>query len=202
MKLTHLSELCSHAHCYSKSWCMKMLKKSVRNNGQCMLNLLWNNAATKNPIILREVSHLCWHQVFVLFVLRHDVKACRNAFKLVVELFLYCAHRNELCLQSLYHECLNLAMIAHSAFTNCHGCAAGHGVRQAPHALKVLNASHVEEISLSGLTTRHFAVMLTKVKAAGDKFDVHGSTAWNAWSRMLFVNAWMFQIYHSNIEMT
>lgn len=53
---------------------------------------------------------------------------------------------------------------------------------------------NVEEISLSDLTTRHFAGMLTKMKAVGHKFAVHGSTAWNAWSRMLFVNAWVVQI--------
>ena len=112
-----------------------------RSPWETSVNACYGTMLQQNPIILREVSHLCWHQVFVLFVLRHDVKACRKIFKLVVELFLYCAHRNKLCLQSLYHECLNLAMIAHSASTNCHGCAAGHGVRQAPHALKVLNAS-------------------------------------------------------------
>lgn len=112
-----------------------------RSPWETSVNACYGTMPQQNPIILREVSNLCWHQVFVLFVLRHDVKACRNIFKLVVELFLYCAHRNKLCLQSLYHECLNLAMIAHSASTNCHGCAAGHEVRQAPHALKVLNAS-------------------------------------------------------------
>ena len=69
-----------------------------RSPWETSVNACYGTMLQQNPIILREVSHLCWHQVFVLFVLRHDVKACRNIFKLVVELFLYCAHRKKLCL--------------------------------------------------------------------------------------------------------